>query len=703
MRTNLKISHKQKDSFYIMVDSLKKCRRADLSDIDSNDDIIEKLYVDPLDNDFVLKSSLRPNTTILIGRKGTGKSTIIARVQHDIRKESGKLSLYIDVKTIFEQSKHFSYDTSRYKNLIDPEDLEKYLMYKSFLKQIVEQIKTEVKTNTLKFYLAKIHKIFGPDKKNFEIELDEIFNEIEKNEYIDIQILKEKNVSEGVKNDICNSQSNGATLSSKISPTDLNLEVSANSNTSLTNSTTQNIEEQFSEILLKCFNPSLILTSIKGLLSKIGIKYVFVCLDDFSEIDERAMKIFVDSIIAPLNNWSDEFFKFKIAAYPGRLYLGDIDPQKIEQIKLDYYDLYQAKKVTDIQAEAQKSVKKLLLKRIEYFCDEPIEHFFDISKHSIDDYYKLLFDVTSSVPRIIGWILWYAFQNSISKDQKITLKDLDLAAEKYYGDSILPYFSQNKFMREPFKLKLEKYHLRELLNTIISMAKFNKKEIGTSDSKIFREDRDKPPTSHFYVDGELEELLSSLELHFFITKYNEQKDQDSQKVMSFFSLNYGLCIKEDIFYGRGSDRKYVIQRRFNYSSQIRKYLTGAKQISCNKCNATYEYELLDNLRLFDMLCPTCKRGICSIEHVSIEISEADENVLISEFDLGFLNSLNIEQPQYASGLAQELDCTYQKVSRRSIKLKEQGLLKSVRETLDSKIGERTYYYLAPKAKKIYFE
>jgi len=76
----MQIDNKEKDNFYLMVDSLKKCRRANLSDINDDEDIIEELYVDPLDNDFVLKSSLRPNTTILIGRKGTGKSTIIARL-----------------------------------------------------------------------------------------------------------------------------------------------------------------------------------------------------------------------------------------------------------------------------------------------------------------------------------------------------------------------------------------------------------------------------------------------------------------------------------------------------------------------------------------------------------------------------------------------------------------------------------------------
>ena len=150
----MNISQKDKDNFFNLVDSLKKCRRADLSDVSKNKDVIEKLYVDPLDNDLVLKSISKLNTTILTGRRGTGKSTIIARLQHEIRKSSDQLSLYIDVKSIFEQSKAFSYDTDQYTDHFSAQDLNKYLIYKSFLKEFISEIKLDLKTNTLNFYLA---------------------------------------------------------------------------------------------------------------------------------------------------------------------------------------------------------------------------------------------------------------------------------------------------------------------------------------------------------------------------------------------------------------------------------------------------------------------------------------------------------------------------------------------------------------------
>jgi hypothetical protein len=696
----MSISQKDKDNFFNLVDSLKKCRRADLSDVSTSKDVIEKLYVDPLDNDLILKTISKLNTTILTGRRGTGKSTIIARLQHDIRKSNDRLSLYIDVKSIFEQSKAFSYSAETYEGHFSGQDLNKYLIYKAFLKEIISEIKLELKTNTLKFYLAKITDYFGPDKTAFEEELNRIFDDIEKFEYMDVEVLKQRKILSNDESSNSINQKIGANVSVDLSgPKGI-----FNAEHGTSNSERSSSNAEFSEVLLKCFNPILIMRSIRGLLKKIGVNHVFICLDDFSEIDYDAMKIFVDVIIAPLNNLSDEFFKFKIAAYPGRIYLGDVDPQKIEQIRLDFYELYQARTITDVHSQAQENIKKLIEKRTHFFCKKTPSEFFDTSKYTLDEYYKALFDITSCVPRNVGWVLWYANQQSISKDKKITLNDLAIAAEKHFVDTVKPYFSQNQFMREPFDMKLEKYHLHQLLEHFIDSAKINKREVLVSDSKVFTKDRTKPPTSHFYINKKLEDVLKPLEMQFFITKYNEQKDQDSNESMSFFSLNYGLCVSEDINYGRGSDRKYVIQRRFNYTKKLQSYLSGAKHIACNNphCKATHDYEKLSMIEMFDMLCPKCKEGTCAVEHVSVDIKLADEQILLSEFDMQFINSLKVDSPQYPSGLAQELDCTYQKVGKRAAKLKDLGLLQTKEMTRDKALGKRNYYSLTDEAFETYF-
>lgn len=101
------------DSFHKAAVSLKLYSRAELSD-EKNRTLIEKLYVDPLPNEQVFKSLLAPTTTFLVGRKGTGKSTVFQRVQHEIRKNNrGAVSAYMDIRNVYEASQ------------VDPSSLER--------------------------------------------------------------------------------------------------------------------------------------------------------------------------------------------------------------------------------------------------------------------------------------------------------------------------------------------------------------------------------------------------------------------------------------------------------------------------------------------------------------------------------------------------------------------------------------------------
>src|ERR1700675_3126451 len=95
---------KQRGHFADAAQSLKLYRRAELSSEDTDKSLIEELYVDPLPGNGVFNAMMRPNTTFFIGRKGSGKSTIFQRAQHEIRKQDKAVSAYLDIKTIFESS-----------------------------------------------------------------------------------------------------------------------------------------------------------------------------------------------------------------------------------------------------------------------------------------------------------------------------------------------------------------------------------------------------------------------------------------------------------------------------------------------------------------------------------------------------------------------------------------------------------------------
>lgn len=85
-------THEDKDNFFNAIESLKKYRRADLLD-ERGRNLLETLYTDLLPNDHILKKSIKENTTFLIGRKGTGKSTIFLCLEQELRKKDNYLPL----------------------------------------------------------------------------------------------------------------------------------------------------------------------------------------------------------------------------------------------------------------------------------------------------------------------------------------------------------------------------------------------------------------------------------------------------------------------------------------------------------------------------------------------------------------------------------------------------------------------------------
>lgn len=89
-----------------LVESLKLYSRHDLSAVQIEpDDRIKDLYCDPKGSDTILRQMLAPGMTFLVGRRGTGKSTVFDRAQYELRESGVKLGCYINLKDLFENAR----------------------------------------------------------------------------------------------------------------------------------------------------------------------------------------------------------------------------------------------------------------------------------------------------------------------------------------------------------------------------------------------------------------------------------------------------------------------------------------------------------------------------------------------------------------------------------------------------------------------
>jgi hypothetical protein len=412
------------------------------------------------------------------------------------------------------------------------------------------------------------------------------------------------------------------------------------------------------------------------------------------------MRVVVDTLLAPLNNWSEELVKFKIAAYPHRVYYGQIDKTKIDEIHLDLFRLYGTNEVAAMEEKATDFTRRLVEQRLQHFAKCSISVFAETSDEGL---WRQLFYASLGNPRILGYLLYYLHESHLIYSQKIGSRAIRDAASRYYEEKIEPYFRMNKFLQESFAERASIFSLRELLEAIVQRARELRRH---RDSTVMREISGVPPTSHFHVALELESLLSTLELNFFITKYFEMSDRDGRKV-AVYALHYGLCQKYAITFGRPTEKRehrlYFVERVFDDTSLLRKFMQENQEIRCQTCSSTYDVGKLEALKMYNMKCPTCGVGTCTVINLSKKYESVlrgiEPNLLLPITELGILQTLDTERrPMFAAEIAEELDKSYQLVGKRGKMLAEKGLVS--RE--ETEHGRRTFK-ITPLAEASYFD
>jgi hypothetical protein len=521
--------------------------------------------------------------------------------------------------------------------------------------------------------------------------LDEIILKLETPDYEDIAGI----VSKQIKVNKATKDSDKAAASAKTAISLTKAEAVLAANIEIKHANEKSDEEIYTQILMRVIGVNDVIVQIKNILESLGIKSLYIFLDDFSELPREAMHLLVDALISPLARWSD-FIKFKIAAYPGRVYLGSLDKTKIEEIQLDMYGLYGGSGVAKMEEKATEFVRRIVEKRIQHFCKVDASAFFN---QRSGDLWRYLFYASMANPRILGHLMLYAYDTQLIYGNSIGSQAIQEASQRYYEEKIATFFSTGKY-KMAFEERSSIYSLKELLETIVSRARAIRQE-GSRDSSS---SRSRPFASHFYVSHDYDELLQTLETSFFITKYFEQSDREGIRV-SIYALNYGLCGKYQISFGRPSERRedrlYFVDRRFDYNSLARAYINQNQEVKCTNCSVEFDLAMLPALKMFHMRCPSCGEGECKILNLSKKYEDVIDAIgaelLLPETELAIMQTLyNEKKPLVASEIADDLDCSGQLVGRRGKNLAERRLV------------ERTYagqvyrYDLTEQAKSAYF-
>lgn len=681
------------EKFAKIAESLRQYRRAELRDFerDIGAKPIDQLYVDALPGNAVLNSVLSSNTTFLLGRKGTGKSTVFAKAQSTLRSKKNVISAYVDVKSLIDVLDSIETDSTNLDSInISPIAFRSHLLRKAILGRIIAELLKEIESSCSKLTLLECWRGIKRQYEELMLSLNRIAKQVKsaKLEQHEIPILQKISNQIRIKQQQENSQGRtaAAKANGKINP--IAAEIGCESSASFTDFDKtlddSEIYNEYSDVVLKSFPFNEIIEEIQTLISESGMLRLVVFFDDFSELNFIDQRLFVDVVLSPLNNSSNEKVKLKVAAYPGRVYYGKIDPGKADTISLDFSDLYEATEVQEMEKSASDYARRLLETRFGVF-DVKLEDYFDFnSDEERTDLMRVIFQASFNVPRIIGHLLHTLYLDKISKSQKITSASIRLASRKYYENTILKYFDRlNRYALEPFENKLDRHNQRELLKKLIEEALSVRKRISSGEvgGGYFSDLQGTPPTSHFTVSPELEDVFSSLESNFFLSRYKKMRDKNGNDAIAY-AFFLGLCESERMTWGYPLGRQfrhYFQQRCFEYTRAVHQFLSKNSTIKCNLCGTCQAMELKASLELYKWKCPECSEGICQIINLSDdfkdEVEKLNHEIMLEPVELEIINAINDERRKMRAGeISALIDTTHQLVGRRTSKLQDMGLI-----------------------------
>ena len=213
------------------------------------------------------------------------------------------------------------------------------------------------------------------------------------------------------------------------------------------------------------------------------------------------------------------------------------------------------------------------------------------------------------------------------------------------------------------------------------------------------------PTSHFYIDKEIESILQTLELYYIVSKFNEGSSRKPGVRVSYYGLNYGLCLENQIDYGKPEFRRaydYWRQDEFDYTDFIPAAINAVEVPKCSNCGYEYkdkaEYEVAKKFGF----CLNCQKKNCiqevnQLEEIMKEQIAKWRSESLPDIEIDILRVLynNRQHEMSAVEIGNEVDRHHLAITKIMEKL-------SKRDYASYVTRDKRYYSIKEKAISIFF-
>lgn len=590
--------------------SMRTTDNVKLADYESLENI-KKYYVDPFG---YLTSIMSEEDNFIIGRRGTGKSTLLYRGYAECvdswKGDERVLPIYIDL------SKNEALCTEESNTQIE----------RLFALGLV---------NSLRESIALVWDKVVPEKVGYE----------ESTLHANLEMCIEKlndSILKGLPIKVAESEKKKAIMTCEGSEKSSLIQYKAFS-FGKNRSNSETVQQEMSVSTQTEFTLVDFLDGLSEICDVGLIKSIYVFIDEYSELSVTTQKALAN-LLKKLRGTRKGIF-FKVCAITDNYELGDIRLQRdFYEISLDLYKMFErANGLNDAYKRLGDFTQNIIVERLAtYGCSVELKEILLNYVQSVD----LLTKASMGVPRTLGIVLKEAWNQAITRGKnRISLDDLKYgiktSGDGYYGfftgsvGSVIPAF------------------YGDMLKEIVERARKERKASPNKSAAMFMVGG--------FRDGHFKYLTENYLIHLI------KKDETSVKGdtgLNLYMIDWFFIEKYNL--GFSIERDVYRQQRFVYNDVMKNYdayFTDTRQeYVCPVCGSQYTMEQL-YLPQLDMYLDTCPRDRIKLERISEKSFDGGKYTEVERKIIGTIRNHSYENALLAREVAELVGCSSVKVGK----------------------------------------
>jgi hypothetical protein len=608
----------------------------------------------------LLPEVLSDTDQLIIGRRGTGKTTLLYRAfvacMESWRKEHPK-NIAPKAKTL-----GIYVDLSKCQYIDDVSDGDFAAFEHAFVSEVCDAIADQLTR-------------FWPDLMQEPGYFARLFKAAESNQIAEVrsvldrigQLLREgmprvvdKSAPIQAKDLTSSSQSRGSELGG-----DIGAVASVAAKLSEGRSDSQSAERSYSTRTSYRLTVADILRILGDLREKAQLSATYLFIDEFSALSTDLQRRFSTLLKKLLGSHAGVFIK--LCAITDKYTLGSsiILQRDLFELSLDLDAFVErSRTLNDAMEGLREYSSEIVRSRLQaYGCPPPSEIL-----DEPEETYTLLSKSAMGVPRTLGIVLKQAWNRSRQGNgRKIRRSDINYGvkyASTAYVNQLLGAARDG--------VAIPAFHA-DIWNALLTRAQHERAKVPDA------------AASHFLILARSEQMLSMLNMFFLVhllTKGRTTKKERTTR--SLYCFDFGICEENNL--GFTTDKNVIRQQRFAYDDALTRFekyfdVTAEATFRCPECGTAYTESELAVAGMQLTFCPKDKTDLVS-QTISVPGSQyTEEETKI----IGTIRSASRRDHVFARQIADDVGCYVQKVAKFGEKLDRGGLAQREQDTGEGKL------------------